>query len=76
MSVASCSLRYRWRANTNDESFSGIPLIGRYVNAFINAMWYVQVSYERVAEFMADDFNLGAESALVGRKVAPHQVRW
>ena len=51
-----------------------IPVIGRYVNAFINAMWYVQVTYERVAEFMADDFHAGLDSALIGRKVAPHQV--
>jgi len=52
-----------------------IPWIGRYVNAFINAMWYVQVTYERVAGFMADDFHVGVESEWVGGKLAPHQVR-
>jgi len=50
-----------------------IPVLGRYINAFFNATWYVQTSYEKVASFIADDLSCGLESHLIGKKVAPHQ---
>ena len=56
------------------DSFLWVPLLGRYLNTFYVGWTYMATSYERVADFMADDFTLGLNSGLVGRKVAPAQT--
>lgn len=48
-----------------------IPFLGRYVNSFYMGWAYMTTTYEKVANFMAEDFNRGLESPVIGHKVAP-----
>ena len=48
-----------------------VPFLGRYINAFYMGWAYMTTTYERVASFMAEDFNHGLDSSVIGQKVAP-----
>jgi len=56
------------------DTFLWIPLLGRYINAFYVGWAYMTTTYQRVAGFMAEDFNQGLQSELVGKKVAPNRA--
>jgi len=51
-----------------------VPLLGKYLNSFFVGWLYMTTTYEKVAGFMADDFQVGLESGLVGHKVGPNRV--
>ncbi len=56
------------------DTFLWLPLLGRYLNAFYVGGVYMTTTYDAVAGFMADDFVLGLDSQLVGRKVGPNRA--
>jgi hypothetical protein len=54
--------------------FRWIPFLGKYLNAFFVGLLHMPTPYERVADFMADDFTLGLGSQLIGQKIAPNKA--
>lgn len=45
--------------------------MGKYINAFYMGWAYMTTTYERVANFIAEDLNHGLDNPIVGQKVAP-----
>ncbi|KAK0641819.1 hypothetical protein B0T16DRAFT_420572 [Cercophora newfieldiana] len=56
------------------DTFLWIPLLGKYINAFFMGWAYMTTTYDRVANFLAEDFNRGLDSPIVGQKVGPGRV--
>ena len=56
------------------DRFLWVPFLGRYISALLVGLLDMPTTYESVTDFMADDFVLGLESGLIGRKIAPNRA--
>jgi len=57
-----------------DEALLWVPLLGRYLNALYVGLFYIETTFDNVAQFMVDDLGLGLKTQLIGRKVGPMQT--